>query len=100
MHPIVIRFTFDPERNRPFDVASVHLGDRVRVKVRQVGQVSRRVYFTFSRGLNSPRGALLELKTMYSFERPAYFREGGGYYVIQVLIYPDNRWRIMPRSLV
>ena len=100
MRPVVIRFNFDPGRDRPFSVASLHLGDRVRVRLRQVGPVSRRVYFTFSRGLNSPRGAVLELKTMYSFERPANFRGGQGYYVIQVLIYPDNRWRIMPRSLV
>ncbi|MDR3568231.1 MAG: hypothetical protein P4L43_09415 [Syntrophobacteraceae bacterium] len=100
MHPVVIRFTFDPARNRPFGVASLHLGDRVRVKIRQVGQVGQRVYFTFSRGLNSPRGAILELKTMYSFERPVNLRGAPGYYVIQVQIYPDNRWRIMPRSLV
>lgn len=99
-HPVVIRFTFDPARDRPFSVASVHLGDRVRVNVRQVGQVNRRVYFTYSGGLNSRHGAILELKTMYSFERPVFFRGGRGYYIIQVQIYPDNRWRIMPRSLV
>lgn len=100
MRPIVIRFTFDPARERSFNVASVHLGDRIRINVRQVGPVSRRVYFTFSRGLDSRRGALLELRTMGSFERPSYFRAGPGHYVIQVRIYPDNRWRIMPRSLV
>ena len=99
-HPVVIRFTFDPARDRPFSVASIHLGDRVRVNVHQVGQVNRRVYFTYSRGLNSRQGAKLVLKTMYSFERPVFFRGGRGYYVIQVQIYPDNRWRIMPRSLV
>lgn len=100
MRPVMIRFTFDPARDRPFNVASVHLGDRIKVDVRQVGQVNRRVYFTFSRGLNSRRGAVLKLRTMYSFERPVYFRGGPGYYVIQVRIYPDNRWRILPRSLV
>ncbi|MGC8490293.1 MAG: hypothetical protein ACP5SH_01025 [Syntrophobacteraceae bacterium] len=100
MHPVVIRFTFDPSRDRPFDVASVHLGDRVRVSVRRVGQVSRRVYFTFSKGLDSRRGALLELKTMYPFEPPRYSRGRPGYYVIRVRIYPNNRWGILPRSLV
>lgn len=100
MRPVVIRFTFDPSRDRPFDIASLHLGDRVRVSVRQVGQVSRRVYFTFSRGLDSRRGALLELKTMYPFEPPLYFRDRPGYYVIRVRIYPHNRWGLMPRSLV
>lgn len=54
--PVVIRFTFNPARDRSFGVASVHLGDRVRVTVRQVGQVTRRVYFTFSRGLDSHQG--------------------------------------------
>lgn len=100
VRPVEIRFTFNPARDRPFSVASVHLGDKIRVNVERVGRVNRRVYFTFSRGLASRRGALLELRTMYSFERPLYVRGGPGYYVIHVRIYPDNRWRIMPRSLV
>ncbi len=98
--PVVIKFTFDPARDRPVGVASVHLGDRIRVHVQRIGDVGRRVYFTFSRGLDSRRGAVLRLRTMYSFERPVSFRGGRGYYVIQVRIYPNNRWRIMPRSLV
>lgn len=98
--PVEIRFTFNPARDRPFGVASVHLGDKIRVNVERIGRVNRRVYFTFSRGLDSRRGAVLELRTMYSFERSLYMRGSPGYYVIHVRIYPDNRWRIMPRSLV
>jgi hypothetical protein len=97
--PVVIRFNFDPAQGRRLDVAQVHLGDRIRVKVHRVGQVDRRVFFTFLRDLDSPQGALLELETMYSFERAAYGR-GRGYYVIEVKIYPGNRWNIMPRSFV
>lgn len=98
--PVVIRFNYDPARCRPFDVARLHLGDRVRISVVRVGQVNRRVYFTFSGNLNSRRGARLTLKTMYSFERPVYYRGATGYYVVRIRIYPANRWRISPRSLI
>ena len=37
--PVVIRINFDPARNRRLDVAQVHLGDKIRVKVQQVGHV-------------------------------------------------------------
>lgn len=98
--PVVIRFKFDPARNRGLDVAQVHLGDKIRVKVRQVGYVGRRVYFTYSRRLNSPQGAVLKLETMYPFERPVISRRYQGYYVIEVKIYPGNRWNTKPRSFV
>jgi len=98
--PVVIRFNFDPIRSRGMDVARVHLGDRIRVNVRSVGQVSRRVYFTFSKSINSPQGAVLELATMRSFQRPVAYMRDHGYYVIEVKIYPGNRWNIMPRSYV
>jgi len=98
-NPVVIRFNFDPAKGRRLNVAQVRLGDKIRVKVKKVGQVGRRVYFTFSKKLDSPQGAILELQTMYSFDR-AISRRGGGYYVIEVKIYPGNRWNIPPRSFV
>ena len=98
--PVVIKFNFDPARNRRLDVAQVHLGDKIRVKVRQVGHVGRRVYFTYSRSINSPQGAVLKLETMYSFERRVISRRDRGYYVIEVKIYPGNRWNTKPRSFV
>jgi hypothetical protein len=96
---LVIKFKFDPARDRPFDVARVHLGDKIRVKVYKVGRVDRRVYFTFSRNIDSPQGAVLQLKTMYSFKRPSR-RPYRGYYEIEVKIIRGNRWNIMPRSFV
>lgn len=98
--PVVIRFKFDPARNRRLDVAQVHLGDKIRVKVRQVGYVGRRVYFTCSRSLNSSQGAVLKLETMYPFERRVASRRYSGYYVIEVKIFPGNRWNTKPRSFV
>ena len=98
--PVVIRFKFDPARKRRLDVAQVHLGDKIRVKVRQVGYVGRRVYFTYSRSLNSPQGAVLKLETMYPFERRVISRRDRGYYLIEVRIYPGNRWNTKPRSFV
>ena len=95
----MIKFKFDPELKSGLHVAQVHLGDKIRVNVHRVGQVNRRVYFTFLRALDSPQGALLELKTMSSFERVAS-RRAGGYYKVEVKIYPGNRWNIMPRSFV
>ena len=98
--PLVIRFNFDPARYRGLDVARVHSGDRIMVKVEPVGQVDRSVHFTFSRNINSPRGAVLKLKTTYSFDRPVIYPTDRGYYVITVKIYPGNRWNIKPRSFV
>jgi len=98
--PVVIRFNYDPARDRGLNVAQVHSGDKIRVKWRQVGQVGRGVYFTFSRKLNSPKGAVLKLKTRYSFDRPVMYRTDRGYYVFEVKIYPGNRWNIKPRSFV
>ncbi len=98
--PVVIRFDFDPAQYRRLDVAQVHLGDKIRVKVRRVGPVDRRVYFTFSRSLDSPQGAILELGTMYSFERVVFRPRDRGHYKIEVKIYPGNRWNIAPRSFV
>ena len=98
--PVVIRFHFDPARDRGLNVAQVHSGDKIRVKWRQVGQVDRSVYFTFSKNLNSPKGAVLKLETRRSFDRPVMYRTDRGYYVIEVKIYPGNRWNIKPRSFV
>ncbi|HIJ75406.1 MAG TPA: hypothetical protein HPP81_01685 [Deltaproteobacteria bacterium] len=98
--PVVIRFNFDPARDRGLNVAQVHSGDKIRVKWRRVGQVDSGVYFTFSRNINSPKGAVLKLKTRYSFDRPVMYRADRGYYVIEVKIYPGNRWNIKPRRFV
>jgi hypothetical protein len=70
------------------------------VKVRRVGQVDRKVHFTFSRNINSPQGAVLKLETMHSFGRPVTYSTDRGYYMIEVKIYPGNRWNIKPRSFV
>jgi hypothetical protein len=98
--PVVIRFNFDPALNRRLDLAQVHLGDKIRVKVRQVGWVDRRVYLAYSNSPDSPQGAVLMLETMVSFERRGAYRHNRGYYVIEVKIYPGNRWNIHPRSFV
>ncbi len=45
--PTVVRFKFDPSRNRELNVARVHFGDRVVVRVRRVGQADNQVYLTF-----------------------------------------------------
>lgn len=99
VRPLVIRFKFDPAWDRQMDVARVHLGDKIRVKVHKVGRVDRRVYFIFSRNIDSPQGAVLQLKTMYSFECLSR-RPHRGYYEIEVKIIRGNRWNIMPRSFV
>jgi len=98
--PVVIRFNFDPARHRGLNVARVHSGDRIMVNVQPVGQVDQRVHFTFSRNINSRRGAVLKLETMHSSARPVMYPNDLGYYVIEVKIYPGNRWNIMPRSFV
>ncbi len=98
--PVVIRFNFDPARDRGLNVAQVHSGDKIRVKWRQVGQVDLSVYFTFSKNLNSPKGAVLKLETRPSSDHPVMYRTDRGYYIIEVKIYPGNRWNIKPRSFV
>ena len=98
--PVVIRFKFDPANNRRLDLARVHLGDKIRVKMQQVGRVHRRVYFTFSKSPDSSQGAVLMLGTMMSFEGQGIYRRNRGYYKIEVKIYPGNRWNINPRSYV
>ncbi len=98
--PVVIRFNFDPGRHRGLNVAQVHAGDKIRVKVRRVGQVESRVHFTLSRNINSQQGAVLKLETMYSLYHPVMYPTDRGYYVVEVKIYPGNRWNIMPRSYV
>ncbi len=98
--PVVIRFNFDPARGRGLNVAQVHSGDKIMVKVRRVGHVGRRVHFTFSKDINSPQGAVLKLEARHSFGRPVTYRTGRGFYVIEVKIYPGNRWNIKPRSFV
>ncbi len=98
--PVVIRFKFDPANDRRLDLARVHLGDKIRVKMQQVGRVDRRVYFTFSKSPDSPQGAVLMLGTMMSFEGQGIYRRNRGYYKIEVKIYPGNRWNINPRSYV
>ncbi len=99
--PVVIKFTFDPTQDHGLNVAQVHSGDKIKVKLRRVGPVDRRVYFTFSRDINSPQGGVLELKTAGSAEGPAIYRTAdAGYYVVEVKIYPGNRWNIKPRRFV
>lgn len=98
--PVVIRFNFDPAQDRALNVAHVHSGDKIRVKLRRVGQVDSRIYFTVSRSINSPKGAVLKVKTRYAFDQSDMYRTDRGYYVIEVTIYPGNRWNIKPRSFV
>lgn len=98
--PVVIRFNFDPAQDRALNVAHVHSGDKIRVKLRRVGQVDSRIYFTVSRSINSPKGAVLKVKTRHASDRPDMYRTDRGYYVIEVKIYPGNRWNIKPRSFV
>jgi hypothetical protein len=98
--PVVIRFKFDPSRDRGLNVAQVHSGDKIRVKLRRVGQVDSRIFFTYSRSINSPKGAVLKVKTRVASDRPVMYETDRGYYEIEVKIYPRNRWNIKPRSFV
>jgi len=45
--PVVIRFGFDPGRDQEMNVAIVHAGDTVGVKVRPGGQAGCKLYLTF-----------------------------------------------------
>lgn len=53
--PVVVRFRFDPARDREVSVARVHLGDRVAVRVHRVGESDSRVYLTFNLPGNSDK---------------------------------------------
>jgi hypothetical protein len=46
--PVVISFGFDPYRDREMNVAIVHSGDTIGVKVRPAGQEGCKLYLTFS----------------------------------------------------
>ncbi len=101
MKPVVIRFRFDPVRDRELYVARVHSGDKIKVDMRRVGSVDRRVYFTYAGDSNSKRGALVKVGTRYPVSRRAgFYPNERGYYVIEIKIYPGNRWNIKPRSFV
>jgi len=101
MRPVVISFRFDPLRDREIYVARVHRGDKVKVSARRVGPAGGRVYVTYTSGIDSRKGALVKVGAGY----PPYMRAGfnpyeRGYYVIEMKIYPGNRWNIKPRSFV
>ncbi len=98
MQPVVIRFRLDPAHDREIYIARVHWGDRIRVKVRRVGPVERRVYFTYTRGIDSKQGALV--KAVTASTAAGFYPYARGYYVIEMRIYPGNRWNIKPRSFV
>ncbi len=148
LKPVVIRFHFDPAQGREINVAQVHLGDSISVKVRRLGQVDLGLYLAFAipntletgawrqwstgsrraavapihdidrivltadrdfgvaliRKLDSKEGAVLKLGADYPVGRSLYAPRGGpagwGGYVIEMKIYPGNRWNIKPRSLV
>ena len=48
LEPVVIRFRFDPAAKREINVARVHFGDSVSVKVRRFGQADLRLYLAFA----------------------------------------------------
>jgi hypothetical protein len=99
--PVVIKLRFDPARNRQINVARVHKGDKIKMKVRRVGHVDRRIYLTYGKKLDSEQGAVLKLGTKYSaYQRSRHYPNDRGYYVIEMRIYPGNRWNIKPRSFV
>ncbi len=48
LRPVVIRFHFDPAAKREIDVARVHFGDLISVKVRRFGQADLRLHLAFA----------------------------------------------------
>ncbi len=48
LRPVVIRFHFDPAAKREIDVARVHFGDSISVKVRRFGQEDIRLHLVFA----------------------------------------------------
>ena len=60
-----------------------------------------RIYLTYDEKLDSKQGAVLKLSARYSaYQRSRYYPNDRGYYVIEMKIYPGNRWNIKPRSYV
>ncbi|MGA2025523.1 MAG: hypothetical protein ABSH17_00455 [Syntrophobacteraceae bacterium] len=148
LQPVVIRFHFDPAQEREINVAQVHLGDSISVRVRRLGQAYLGLYLAFAiphtletpawrqwstgsrraavapirdidridltadrdfgvaliRKLDSKEGAVLRLGADYpaghNLGAPRGGPAGWGGYVIEMRIYPGNRWNIKPRGLV
>jgi len=99
--PVVVTFRFDPVRDRELYVARVHSGDRISMNVKRVGRADGRVYLTYTRNPDTREGALLKVRARLPIYRNAgYPAYDGGYYLIQMKIYPGNRWNIKPRSFV
>jgi hypothetical protein len=99
--PVVITFRFDPLRNRELYVARVHTGDKILMSVRPVGMADGRVTLAYTRNYDSKEGTLVKVKTRYPMVRGVgYYPYERGYYVIEMKIYPGNRWNIRPRSFV
>jgi hypothetical protein len=146
LQTVVIRFHFDPAQEREINVAQVHLGDSISVRVRRFGQADLGLHLAFAvpdtletgawrqwstgsrraavapihdidrialtadrdfgvaliRKLDSKEGAVLKLGADFPAGPAAQYRSpaGWGGYVIEMRIYPGNRWNIKPRSLV
>ena len=101
MRPVVIRFRFDPLRDREIYVARVHSGDKVKVSARRVGPAGGRVYVTYTSGIDSRNGALVKVGARHApYMRAGFNPYERGYYVIEMKIYAGNRWNIKPRSFV
>lgn len=145
--PVTIRVNFDPAKANNIQVARVHLGDRIAINVRRIGQAERQVYLGFDLGgamvvqrnpndrrtvegasaliapvndrdqlvlegyhalgeslvvrLKSKDGAVLKLGAKPLQGNTIRRREpsrGDGYYKVEIMIYPGNKWNIMPRS--
>ena len=146
--PVVIRFRFDPAQQREINVAQVHLGDSISVRVRRRGLANLGLHLAFAvpdtletdawrqwstgarraavapihdtdrivltadgdfgvaliKKLDSNEGAVLRLGADYpaghNLGAPRGGPAGWGGYVIEMRIYPGNRWKIKPRSLM
>jgi hypothetical protein len=48
LQPVVIRFHFDPAQKREIEVAQVHLGDSINVRVRRLGQANLGLHLAFT----------------------------------------------------
>jgi hypothetical protein len=98
--PVVITFRFDPVKDRELYIARVHTGDKIKVNMKRVGMAGGRVYLTYTRNPDSKEGALVRVGTRRPMYRSVYHMYEHGYYLIEVRIYPGNRWNIKPRSFV
>lgn len=145
--PVTIRVNFDPAKANNIRVARVHLGDRIAINVRRIGQADRQVYLGFDLGdgrvvqrsayarrtvegagaliapvndrdqlilsgnhelgeslvsrLNSKDGAILKLGAKPLERNTIRRRESSredGYYKVEIMIYPGNKWNLTPRS--